>query len=214
MTAILTHVSVFDPETIANAGLLLIAFIVFAECGLLFGFVFPGDTLLFAAGFIASQGQLDITQLVAVIVIASILGGQAGYAIGQKAGPRLFKKKDGLFFRHEYIEKSEKFYEKHGGKTIALARFVPVVRTFAPVVAGIGKMDARKFTFYNILGGSLWGAGITLAGYFLGSQFPGLADKIELVFLLAIPFIIGPPIYHVVKDPIIRRKLVGLIRRN
>lgn len=199
--------SLFDPQTLANGGLLLIAFIVFAESGLLFGIVFPGDTLLFAAGFIAAGGQFDIVQLIAVIVVSSILGGNAGYYIGKRTGPRLFRKKDGLFFRHEYIEKSEKFYKKHGGKTIMFARFVPVVRTFAPVVAGIGNMDQKKFTIYNILGSGLWGASITLAGYFLGSQFPGLADKIELVFLVAIPFIFGPPVYHILRDPVTRQKL-------
>jgi membrane-associated protein len=200
--------SLFDPETIVKSGgLALIAFIVFAESGLLFGIIFPGDTLLFAAGFIAAQGQFDIVHLITLIVISSILGGQAGFYIGEKAGPRLFRKKDGLFFRHEYIEKSERFYEKHGGKTIMFARFVPVVRTFAPVVAGVGKMDQRKFIIYNILGSSLWGISITLAGYFLGSQFPNLADKIELIFLVALPFIFGPPIYHILRDPIIRKRL-------
>lgn len=199
--------SLFDPQILANGGLLLIAFIIFAESGLLFGIVFPGDTLLFAAGFIAAGGQLDIVQLIAVIVVASALGGNAGYYIGKRAGPRLFRKKDGLFFRHQYIERSEKFYEKHGGKTIMFARFVPVVRTFAPVVAGVGSMDLKKFTIYNILGSGLWGVSITLAGYFLGSQFPGLADKIELVFLVAIPFIFGPPIYHLMRDPILRKNI-------
>lgn len=200
--------SFFEPnELVASGGLALIAFMVFAESGLLFGIIFPGDTLLFAAGFIAAQGQLDIVHLVSVIIIASILGGQAGYYIGKKAGPKLFTKKDGIFFRREYIQKSEKFYEKHGGKTIALARFIPVVRTFAPVVAGIGKMDQRKFVVFNIIGSALWGASITLAGYYLGSQFPGLADKIELVFIFALPFIFAPPIYHLVRDEKFRQKI-------
>jgi membrane-associated protein len=207
--------SLFDPETIVKSGgLALIAFIVFAESGLLFGIIFPGDTLLFAAGFIAAQGQFDIVHLITLIVIASILGGQSGYYIGQKAGPRLFRKKDGLFFRHEYIEKSERFYKKHGGKTIMFARFVPVIRTFAPVVAGVGNMDQRKFIIFNILGSSLWGITITLAGYFLGSQFPDLADKIELVFLIALPFIFGPPIYHIFRDPIIRKRLASRLRNG
>lgn len=200
--------SLFDPQTIVESGgLALIAFMVFAESGLLFGIIFPGDTLLFAAGFIAAGGQFDIVTLIAVIVISSILGGQSGYWIGKKAGPRIFTKKDGIFFRHEYIEKSERFYEKHGGKTIMFARFVPVVRTFAPVVAGVGSMDQKKFVAYNILGSGLWATSITLAGYYLGNQFPGLADRIELVFLLALPFIFGPPLYHIFRDPLTRQKI-------
>jgi membrane-associated protein len=199
-----------DPETlIASGGLLLIAFMVFAESGLLFGIVFPGDTLLFAAGFLAAQGQFGIAQLVAVIVVSSILGGNVGYSIGRRAGPRLFTKKDGLFFRHEYIEKSERFYEAHGGKTIMFARFVPVIRTFAPVVAGMGKMDRKKFLIFNILGSGLWGISITMAGYLLGNQFPHLADQIEKVFLVALPFIFGPAIYHVARDPLFRQKFKG-----
>lgn len=194
-------VSFFDPETIVKSGgLALIAFMVFAECGLLFGVIFPGDTLLFAAGFFAAQGQFNIVVLISIIVVAAILGGESGYYIGRKAGPRIFTKKDGIFFRREYIEKSEEFYARHGGKTIALARFVPVVRTFAPVVAGVGKMDYRKFMLYNIFGSAIWGVIVTLAGYYLGTLFPGLQDKIEYVFLLALPFIFGPPIYHIIKS--------------
>lgn len=191
----------------------MIAFMVFAESGLLFGIIFPGDTLLFAAGFIAAQGQFGIEVLIATIVVSSILGGQAGYHIGRRYGPRVFRKEDGVFFRHEYIEKSEKFYEKHGGKTIMFARFIPVVRTFAPVVAGVGNMNRKQFVIFNILGSGLWATGITLAGYYLGSQFPGLADKIELVFLFALPFIFGPPIYHIIRDPITRRKIYEILRK-
>ena len=191
----------FDPEKlIVSGGLILIAAIIFAECGLLFGVIFPGDTLLVAVGVFAAQGQFSILTAISVIVISAILGGIAGYYIGQKAGPKLFTKEDGMFFRREYIQKSEEFYEKHGGKTIALARFVPVIRTFAPVVAGIGNMDIRKFMFYNILGSLLWGTSITLAGYYLGSKFPFIIENIEYVFLFAIPFILGPPIYHLYKN--------------
>lgn len=206
--------SLLDPESIIKSGgLLFIAFMVFAECGLLIGFVFPGDTLLFAAGFLASQGQLNITELVVVIIISAILGGQAGYVIGQRLGPKLFTKKDGLFFRREYVQKSEKFYEEHGGKTIALARFIPIIRTFAPVVAGVGKMNSKKFMLYNIIGAAAWGGSVTLAGYYLGSLFPGLADKIELIFIFAVPFIFGPPIYHLAKDPQTRIKIKEKFRK-
>lgn len=188
----------FDPEKlIISGGLLLIAAIIFAECGLLFGVVFPGDTLLVAVGVLAAQGQFSILTAILVIVVSAILGGVAGYYIGHKAGPKLFTKKDGVFFRHEYIQKAEDFYEKHGGKTIALARFVPVVRTFAPVVAGIGSMNLNRFMVYNIIGSVAWGASITLIAYYLGGKFPFIVNNIEYVFLFAIPFILGPPIYHI-----------------
>lgn len=191
-------VGVFDPEKlIASGGLLLIAAIIFAECGLLFGVVFPGDTLLVAVGVFAAQGQFSILTAVSVIVFSAILGGISGYYIGQKAGPKLFTKKDGVFFRKEYITRAEEFYEKHGGKTIAFARFVPVVRTFAPVVAGIGNMGIKKFMIYNIIGSVLWASSITLLGYYLGSKIPFIVNNIEYVFIFAIPFILGPPIYHI-----------------
>jgi membrane-associated protein len=189
---------VFDPEKlIISGGLLLIAAIVFAECGLLFGVVFPGDTLLVAVGVLAAQGQFSILTAIAVIVGSAILGGISGYYIGHKAGPKLFTKKDGVFFRHEYIQKAEDFYEKHGGKTIALARFVPVVRTFAPVVAGIGNMNLNRFMIYNVIGSIAWGMSITLLAYYLGGKFPFIVNHIEYVFIFAVPFILGPPLYHV-----------------
>ena len=188
----------FDPEKlIVSGGLLLIAAIIFAECGLLFGVVFPGDTLLVAVGVFAAQGQFSILTAISVIVISAILGGISGYYIGHKAGPRLFTKEDGMFFRREYIQKAEDFYEKHGGKTIALARFVPVVRTFAPVVAGIGNMNLGRFMFYNLLGSLAWGISITLVAYYLGGKFPFIVNHIEYVFLFAIPFILGPPLFHI-----------------
>lgn len=193
-----------DPEMIiATGGLALIAFIVFAESGLLFGFFFPGDTLLLFAGILAAQGQFSIMAVIAVIMASAIAGGQVGYYIGEKFGPKLFKKKDGVLFKAEYIERSEKFYEKHGGKTIVLARFIPIVRTFAPVVAGIGHMDKKKFAFYNIAGSGIWGAGVTLIGYFLGSRIPDLDKYIMpiIAFVILASFI--PAIYHLLKN---RRK--------
>lgn len=188
----------FDPEKlIVSGGLLLIAAIIFAECGLLFGVVFPGDTLLVAVGVFAAQGQFSIAAAISVIVASAILGGISGYYIGHKAGPRLFTKEDGMFFRREYIRQAEDFYEKHGGKTIALARFIPVVRTFAPVVAGIGNMNRGRFMVYNLVGSLAWGVSITLIAYYLGGKFPFIVNHIEYVFLFALPFILGPPIYHI-----------------
>lgn len=202
-----------DPETIIQAGgLLLIAFIVFAECGLLFGFFLPGDTLLFAAGFFASQGQLEIASLIVVIVLSAIAGNAAGYEIGKRAGPKLFKKEDGIIFRKEYIQQAEIFYEKHGGKTILLARFVPLVRTFAPVVAGIGRMDLKLFSFYNVLGSIIWGVGVTLSGYYLGSKIPNIDTYILPIILLAMAASFGPTIYHILGDPKARAAIKNKLR--
>lgn len=204
--------SILDPETIiTTGGLALIAFIVFAESGLLFGFFFPGDTLLFLAGALAAQGQYPLLTAIVVIVVSAILGGRVGYEIGNRAGPRLFKKEDGILFRKEYIRRSEDFYEKHGGKTIILARFIPVVRTFAPVVAGMGNMNKSRFLLYNVLGSLIWGVGVTTLGYFLGQYIPDI-DRFILPVVAAIAiFSFAPTLYHILKDPISRQKLKKLI---
>lgn len=201
----------FSPETIVAGGLILVAFIVFAECGLLFGFFFPGDTLLLLTGVLASQGKLSIFWAILTIVVSAILGAQAGYYIGKKYGPRVFNKKDGILFKQEYITRSEEFYEKHGGKTIVFARFIPIVRTFAPVVAGVGKMNIRNFTLYNIIGGILWGTIVTLIGYLFGSKIPNLDRYIMPVVLGVMILSFAPTIYRILKNPktrqIIKSKL-------
>lgn len=198
----------FDPTHIIQAGgILLVAAIVFAESGLLIGFFLPGDTLLFTAGFFASQGELNIVWLLLAIILAAVIGDNVGYTIGQKTGHKIFKKQDGILFRHEYIEKAEAFYEAHGGKTITIARFVPIVRTFAPVVAGVGRMDRKKFMLYNIAGAILWGSSITLLGYFLGSKIPHIDTYIIPVVLLATIFTFAPPLIHILKDPQTRKKI-------
>lgn len=200
--------SALDPNSLINSGgLALIAFIVFAESGLLFGFFFPGDTLLLAAGVLAAAGEFNIAILVATIMISAILGGWAGYWIGLKSGPKLFTKNDGIVFRKEYVEKSEKFYEKHGGKTIILARFIPIVRTFAPVVAGIGKMNQAKFMLYNVIGSAIWGAGVTLLGYYFGSKIPNIEEYIFPIMILAVLITISPTVYHIFSDPKTRQQI-------
>lgn len=202
MLYLIEHMSILDPETIiTSGGLALIAFIVFAESGLLFGFFFPGDTLLFLTGALAAQGLFPIWLAIPVIMVSSALGGQAGYYIGRKAGPRIFKKKDGILFREEYIERSERFYEKHGGKTIMLARFIPIVRTFAPVVAGVGRMNQKSFVFYNVAGSVLWGAGVTILGYFFGKYIPDIDKYILPIVGLVMILSFGPAIYHAFGDP-------------
>lgn len=197
-----------NPEHILQSGgVLLVAAIVFAESGLLIGFFLPGDTLLFTAGFFASQGKLNIGFLLIATVLAAIIGDNVGYTIGRRNGHRVFKKKDGILFRAEYIEQAEKFYEKHGGKTITIARFIPVIRTFAPVVAGVGKMDRKKFMFYNIIGATIWGVGVTLLGYALGSRIPNIDKYLLPVIGLAMLLTFGPPIVHILKDRETRSRL-------
>ena len=154
---------------IQTVGYLGVFTIVFLESGLLIGFFFPGDSLLFTAGFLASQGFFDIKILIAGCFVAAIAGDNIGYLIGAKLGPKIFTKKNSIFFHKKHLERVQRFYDKHGGKTIILARFIPVIRAFAPVVAGAGKMDYKRFCFFNFFGAVLWAIGVTLAGYYLGS---------------------------------------------
>ncbi len=197
-----------NPEQlIQSGGVLLVAGIVFAESGLLIGFFLPGDTLLFTAGFFASQGNLPLAWLLIATVVAAVVGDNVGYTIGRRTGHRIFKKKDGILFRTEYIEQAEKFYEKHGSKTITLARFVPIVRTFAPVVAGVAKMDRRKFMLYNIAGATIWGVGVTMLGYALGSKIPNIDKYLLPAVGLATLLTFGPPLVHILKEKETRSKL-------
>ncbi len=187
-------------KAILGGGLIAIGATVFAESGLLIGFFLPGDTLLFGAGILASQGVLPLIPLLIVIVFSAIAGDNVGYSIGRSAGPRLFKKKNSLLFKHEHIARAEEFYEKHGGKTVILARFIPVVRTFAPMVAGMGKMPRGRFMLFNVVGGVVWGAGITLAGYWFGSKVPWVQHYIAPVMLAIIFLSIFGSAAHIFKD--------------
>lgn len=186
--------------------------IVFVESGLLVGFFLPGDSLLFTAGFLASQGFFDITLLAFGCFIAAVAGDSGGYYIGHKFGRRIFSKEDSVFFHKKHLITAEKFYEKHGGKTIILARFMPVVRTFAPVVAGVGKMNYFTFLTYNIVGGLLWAVGLTLAGYFLGSIIPNVDHYLLPIIGLIILLSISPAIYHAFKDPHTRSHILKLLK--
>ena len=195
----------------------MVAAIVFAESGLLIGFFLPGDTLLFGAGLAASQGQISLFWLILAVVIAAIIGDNVGYSIGQRAGKRLFHKKESILFQQEHLERAEKFYEKHGGKTIILARFTPIVRTFAPVVAGIGKMSRQRFMAYNVIGGLLWGVGMPLLGYFLGSKIPHLDEYIELVIIGVVVVSILLSVVHILKEKdsrdILKRRMRASFKR-
>ncbi len=199
---------------IQTGGLLLIGAIVFAESGLLVGFFLPGDTLLFSAGFFASQGNPSLPLLIITVIVAAVVGDNVGYMLGKKTGKRIFKKQDGILFRQEYVQRAEKFYEDHGGKTIIIARFVPIVRTFAPMVAGIGSMSRKKFTAYNIIGGSLWGAGVTLLGYTLGSRIKNIDHYLLPIMLLATLLTFGPALWHVLGDAETRKRIIARLKKK
>ena len=185
---------ILDPMIIIKTlGLIGVLIIIFAESGLFFGFFFPGDSLLFTAGFLASQNYLDISILVFGAFICAVLGDSVGYWFGRKVGPKIFNKEDSIFFHKKHVEKAQNFYNKYGNKTIFLARFVPIVRTFAPIVAGVGQMKYKNFLTYNIFGGFVWTFGMVFGGYFLGQIIPGI-DKYILLIILVIIFISFLPI--------------------
>ena len=171
---------------IKTGGPFLVTLIVFVETGLLIGFFLPGDSLLFTAGALASKGYINFWVLVVSTPLAAIIGDAVGFRIGRKLGSKLYQKKDSFFFKKEHILKSEEFFSKHGGKSVILARFIPVVRTFTPVIAGASNMHASKFTKYNVLGGLLWGVGLTTLGYLIGNSFGGEIDTIILPIIIGI----------------------------
>lgn len=178
-----------DPQQlIAWGGYVGLTIIVFAETGLLIGFFLPGDSLLVTAGLLAATGigNLDLLMLNLILIPTAIIGDAVGYTIGRRAGRPLFDRPDGRFFKRKYLIQTQAFYEHHGGKTIVLARFVPIVRTFAPVVAGVAEMPYRHFATYNILGGIGWVVLMTCLGYFLGTVIPGVTDHIEILALVII----------------------------
>ena len=170
---------------IKTGGLLGLFFITFAESGLFFGFFLPGDSLLFTAGFLASQDVFNLPLLLLILFLGAILGDNVGYSFGKKIGPKIFNKEDSRFFKKENLLKAQAFYEKHGPKTIVLARYTPIIRTFAPIIAGVSSMKYSTFLTYNIIGGGLWTLSMTLAGYFLGSVIPDV-DKYMLPIIAII----------------------------
>lgn len=203
---------------IKTIGLLGFFGIVFAESGLLIGFFLPGDSLLFTAGFLASQGFFSPLLLMIGSFIAAVAGDNVGYAFGKRMGPRIFKRDDSLLFHQSHLEKARRFYDAHGGKTIILARFMPIVRTFAPILAGVGRMDYRVFFFYNVIGGFLWAIGLTGLGYFLGASIPGIDTYIIPIIIVIIFVSMLPPVIHVLLSEEhreeLRRTLQGLFRHS
>jgi membrane-associated protein len=184
---------------IQAGGLLLIAAIIFAESGMFVGFFFPGDTLLLSAGIFVATGKLSLITVIPVIALAAIAGDNVGYHIGKRYGRRLFRKPDGILFRQQYVAQAEVFYEKHGNKAVLLAHFVPIVRTFAPAVAGVARMNYKKYVLYDAIGDTAWTIILTLIGYWFGRRIPNIDHYILLVVVLVMAITIGPTLYHVGK---------------
>lgn len=191
-----------------------IAAIIFAESGLLIGFFLPGDSLLFTAGFLVQNGiiNFNIHLLAFILFVAAVLGDNVGYTFGRKFGRRLFERKNSILFHSQNLTRAEEFYQKHGSKTIVLARFVPVVRTFAPIVAGISKMHYRTFVAYNMIGGLIWAVGLTYLGYLAGDVIERYGINVEYVILGIIFISIAPPLVHLLREPSTRQQIVRGIK--
>jgi membrane-associated protein len=181
------------PELIRIVGFYGIVAVVFAETGLLIGFFLPGDSLLITAGLFAARGDFNILTLVLALIPAAILGNATGYFIGHRTGMALYQRPDSLLFRREHLQMTHDYYVRHGGKTIVLAQFIPILRTFAPVVAGVGKMGYRQFATYNIVGAILWVGSMTIAGYLLGNLVPNIEKQIHYVVAGVIAVSLMPP---------------------
>ncbi|HEY7364702.1 MAG TPA: VTT domain-containing protein [Methylomirabilota bacterium] len=179
-------------DLIRWGGYALLIAIVFTETGLLVGFFLPGDSLLITAGLVAAAGSLDIWWLNLTLCAAAILGDSTGYAIGARLGPRLFTRERSILFNPRHVERTRQFYARHGARTIVIARFVPIIRTFAPVVAGVGQMAYRRFLFYNVAGGVGWVVSMTWAGYLLGQVLPDLDRYIHIVVAIVIVLSVIP----------------------
>ena len=196
-------------ETIGLAGIFLI---VFAESGLLLGFFLPGDSLLFTAGFLASQEYLPIGALVAGCFIAAVLGDNFGYAFGRRFGPRVFQREKSRFFNPSNLEYARRFYERHGGKAIVLARFMPFIRTFAPILAGVGEMRYPVFLAYNVLGAFLWAVLLPLAGYSLGASIPNVDRYLLPIIAGIVVASVLPSLIHLIRHPETRRSAISFFR--
>ena len=177
----------------------LLAGIVFAETGLLVGLFLPGDSLLFTVGVVAGAGELNIVQICALLTIMSVLGDQSGYLLGYRAGPRIFRRPDSLLFKQEYVRRTQEFYEKHGGKTLIYAKFVPIVRTFAPFMAGVGRMRYARFLSFNIWGGIGWVLSMTLLGYNIGN-IPAVRRNFEKVVIGIVLVSVLPMVFQALKS--------------
>jgi membrane-associated protein len=193
-------------EFVKWGGVFAVATVIFAESGLLIGFFLPGDSLLFTAGFLVHTGHLpiNINLLALITFLAAALGDSVGYTFGRRVGHRIFNRPNSRLFRQENVQKANEFYEKHGGKTIILARFMPVIRTFVPIVAGVSKMNYRTFLTFNIIGALIWAAGVTYLGYFAGGWFESIGMDVDHVLLPIVIIIlltsVIPPVIHLTRD--------------
>ena len=195
-------------------GVIAVTAVIFAESGLLIGFFLPGDSLLFTAGFLTSAGYvpINIHVLVVILFFAAALGDSVGYMFGNRVGPKVFNRPNSLLFKQENVKRASEFYKKHGGKTIIIARFIPAVRTFAPIIAGVAKMPYRTFLTYNVIGALLWAVGMTYLGFFAGNFFHSIGLEVDQVLLPLLALIIFvsilPAIYHLMRDRKQRRAII------
>ena len=187
-------------DLVRGGGYVVLFAIVFTETGLLVGFFLPGDSLLITAGLVAATGTLNIWWLNGLLAVAAVAGDSVGYAIGRRVGPRLFTRPRSLLFNPRYVQRTRAFYARHGAKTIVIARFVPIVRTFAPVVAGVGEMEYRRFLLYNVAGGVGWVTSMTWAGYLLGQAVPNISDHIHILVAVVIGLSLIPIVVEVVRE--------------
>jgi membrane-associated protein len=200
----------YDVEGLIRwGGTFLVCVIVFVETGLFVGFFLPGDSLLVSAGIFAATGHLNLAWLLLGVSLCAVVGDQVGYAIGRKAGQALYRREDSLIFRRRHLERAHEFYEKYGAKTIVIARFVPIVRTFAPAVAGAANMNYRQFVTYNVMGGLLWVWSMLLGGFWLGSAIPNISRNIHLVIGIVVVLSILPAIIEALR---IRAKKKAVVR--
>lgn len=191
-----------DPqELLRSFGTIGLFLIIFAESGLLIGFFLPGDSLLFTAGLFAAKGDLNIVVILIGTFVAAVVGDQVGYLFGKRVGPAIFRRPNSKIFKQSYVERADEFFDRHGAKTILLARFVPIVRTFAPILAGVGKMEYRTFLAFNVMGGFLWAVGVTSLGFFLGDLIG--ADNIDRyllpIILVIIVISVSPAVFEIVR---------------
>ena len=187
-------------DIIQAFGVLGVSVIIFAESGLFFGFFLPGDSIIFTAGVLASQGYLNIAWLVIGTWIAAVVGDSVGYWFGARIGIKIFNKEKSFLFNKKYPERASEFYARHGSRAIILARFVPIVRTFVPIMAGVGKMHYQKFLTYNIVGGTIWTVGLSLGGYFLGRSIPNIDNYIIPIVIAIIIISLIPAVYEFTKN--------------
>lgn len=199
-------------QSIISFGFYFLLIVVFAETGLFFGFFLPGDYLLFLSGLLCSSGQLNVSiyELVFSLMGAGVLGNYTGYWFGYRTGPKLFKKNNSLFFKQRYVRLAEDFYTKYGGMALVLGRFFPIIRTFAPIFAGVVKFDFKKFTLYNLIGSVAWVSIFTLTGYFLGRRYPQIKDYMEYIVIGLIIFTTIPLVVAFVKQSLSKRPVKEL----